>query len=155
MNKLTRILATGLGLGYCPVASGTAGTLLGIPIAAAMAPLSLSAQIVVAAVLVVVAVPVCGVAEDGFGKKDDGRIVADEYLSFPICLLGLPWLEHWWLLGLAFVVHRALDVIKPPPARQAQALRGGVGIVVDDVISSLYALGVNHAVWWGVSRFLG
>jgi phosphatidylglycerophosphatase A len=40
-----------------------------------------------------------------------------------------------------------MDIIKPPPARQLQALRGGWGIVADDVMSSLYALAVNHAIW--------
>lgn len=148
MRNIAVLFASGLGFGLSPVASGTVGSFLGVLIVLAMAPLALMWQIVMAVVLALVAIPLCSVAEDFYGKKDDGRIVADEYLTFPICVLGLPWLEHTWLLGVAFVVNRVLDIIKPPPARQVQALHGGIGIVLDDVISSSYALAVTHGLWW-------
>ena len=145
-DKVTLSLATGFGLGYMPIASGTFGTLPGLLIVAAMARLSLPIASLLAFLLPILAIPICGHAERTFGTKDDGRIVADEYLTFPLTVLGIPWLLHPWLLGVAFVVHRVLDIIKPAPARQAQALHGGVGIVIDDVISSLYALAVNHVI---------
>jgi phosphatidylglycerophosphatase A len=91
-----------------------------------------------------VAIPVAGVAEKHYGKKDDGRIVVDEYLTFPICMLGLPWLAHPSLLAVGFVVNRVMDIVKIPPARQSQRLPGGWGIVVDDAIACLYALALNH-----------
>jgi phosphatidylglycerophosphatase A len=58
------------------------------------------------------------------------------------------------MLVLAFLTHRVLDIIKPFPARQLQALPGGWGIAVDDVVSSLYALALNHVIYrviacWG------
>ncbi|MFC1463183.1 phosphatidylglycerophosphatase A [Verrucomicrobiota bacterium] len=152
-KRVVLLFATGLGLGLSPFASGTAGTLLGVAIAVAMSGLGQLWQAGLAAVLVAVAVPVCHAAEAIYGEKDDGRIVADEYLTFPLCVLWLPWAAHPWLLGMAFVTHRLLDIIKPPPARQLQAVKGGVGIVIDDVVSSLYALALNHAVWWAVCRF--
>jgi phosphatidylglycerophosphatase A len=96
--------------------------------------------------LAAAAVPLCDQAERHFGVKDDHRIVADEYLTFPLCLVGLPWREHLWILAVAFVVNRALDVVKPPPARQAQELAGGLGIVMDDFVTCLYALALNHAL---------
>jgi len=140
-------LASGLGLGLSPFASGTAGSFLGVLIVLAMSSLTLAWQIAVSVVLALIAIPICGVAEDYYAKKYDGRIVADEYLTFPLCVLGLPWLTHPWLLAVAFVSNRVLDIIKPPPARQAQALHGGLGIVLDDVVSSLYALLLSHIVW--------
>ena len=97
--------------------------------------------------LAALAIPICGWGEGHFGRKDDPRIVADEYLSLPICLVGLPWVEHLWLLPAAFVVHRLMDIIKPPPARQAQKLRGGLGVALDDTVSSLYALALNHVIY--------
>ena len=51
------------------------------------------------------------------------------------------------LMAVFFVVVRALDIIKPPPARQLQAIPGGRGIVVDDFVANLYSLGVNWAVY--------
>lgn len=148
MKRLAILLATGLGLGYSPVASGTFGTLPGVVIAFAMANLAWPMQTLIAVVLCIAAVPICQIGEDHFGRKDDGRIVADEYLTFPICLIGLPLLENLWLLPVAFVTARVLDIIKPPPARQSQAITGGLGIAIDDVISTLYALGLNHLIFW-------
>jgi len=147
------VAATGFGLGLCPVASGTAGTLPGLVILLALAPIwqsSLIWQIILAIALCLVAVPICDVAERHFGKKDDGRIVADEYLTFPLCMIGLPLVP--WMLAVAFLTNRVFDVLKPPPARQWQALPGGAGIVVDDVISALYSLAVNHIVFRLVVR---
>jgi phosphatidylglycerophosphatase A len=145
-------MATGFGLGLIPVMSGTFGTLPGVLIAMACSALSWKWQAAVAALLAALAVPLCDAAEKEFVLKDDGRIVADEYLTFPICMIGLPVASHPWLLAVGFVAHRACDVIKPPPARQIQSLKGGAGIVMDDVVSSLYALAINHAVWWAVNR---
>ncbi len=150
LQRVTLAVATGFGLGYAPVASGTFGTLAGVPLALALARwhTQWGWQAAVAAALTLLAVPVCGAAERHFGSKDDGRIVADEWMLFPICLIGLPVLEHWRvLLPLGFVVARLCDIVKPPPARRLERLRGGVGIVIDDLCASLYALALNHLLW--------
>ncbi len=154
VRKFTLLLATGFGLGLSPFASGTTGTLLGVVIVVALPFHQVIWQIAFVAVLVAIAIPVCTIAEHHFRKKDDGRIVIDEYATFPICLIGLPWITAPWLLAVAFITHRALDIAKPFPADRAQALKGGLGIVIDDVISSIYALALNHAAWWGWQTFL-
>ncbi|MCK5849351.1 MAG: phosphatidylglycerophosphatase A [Kiritimatiellae bacterium] len=147
-RKIVLLLATGFGLGLAPVASGTFGTLLGVGIVVAMSGLpGIAWHIALSVAFVLVAIPICGMAEGIFKKKDDGRIVADEYLTFPICVIGLPWVDNLWLLVVAFLTHRILDIIKPRPAMQIQDIGGGTGIVLDDVVSSLYALLLNHAVW--------
>jgi phosphatidylglycerophosphatase A len=146
-RKLVLLLATGFGLGLSPVASGTVGSLPGVVIAFSLAPLSVWWQSAVAATLALLAIPICGMAERHYGEKDDSRIVADEYLTFPICVIGLPW-SPWWVIPVAFAVCRAMDIVKPPPAMQAQRLRGGLGGALDDVLSSLYALLINHLIVW-------
>jgi phosphatidylglycerophosphatase A len=140
-------LATGFGLGLSPVAPGTAGALIGVALAGATAALALWGQIVLSIALTAVAIPICGLAERHFGSKDDKRIVADEYMTFPLCAIGLPILSEPWVLGMAFVTNRLFDVIKPPPARGMQKLSGGWGVVGDDFFSALYALAVNHAIY--------
>lgn len=147
-NRLSVMVATGFGLGYSPFFPGTAGALLGVVIVLALAPLvqdSIVLQAGVALAFSLIAVPLCGAAEKHFGVKDDRRIVADEFLTFPICMLGLPLTP--WVLALAFLTNRLLDILKPPPARQWQRFGGGPGIVIDDVVSSLYSLLLNHLIF--------
>lgn len=141
MKRFTILAATGFGLGNSPVASGTVGTLLGIPIAIGLMTLGPIWHAVGAVALILLAFPICDAAENEFGTKDDGRIVADEYLTFPLCTIGLPLSP--WVICLAFVVHRVFDILKPPPARGWQRFTGGFGVVIDDVVSTVYALIVN------------
>jgi len=153
-NTIGRVsvwLATGFGLGLMPVASGTFGTLLALPIVWlfwAHWEIGLVWQVVVAAGLSLAAIPVCSVAEGHFGTKDDGRIVADEYMTFPLCMIGLPW--NPWVLLTAFLSCRFFDIAKPAPANQLQRIKGGTGIVIDDVVASLYSLLFNQVIYWGV-----
>ena len=85
----------------------------------------------------------------------DQRIVADEFLTFPICMIGLPvTLEHWWLVAMAFLTFRICDILKPPPAHQLQRLHGGLGVVADDFFAALYSLGINHGLYLTIRHFL-
>jgi phosphatidylglycerophosphatase A len=155
-------VATGFGLGNSSVAPGTCGALLGLPLALAFTALHdrLLWQAGIVLLLALLAVPVCGAAERLLGRKDDRRIVADEFLTLPIVVIGQPVLkmireegrgpEGLALLGTAFVISRLCDVLKPAPARQAQRLAGGWGIVLDDVFASLYAL----VLTWGARGLL-
>lgn len=68
--------------------------------------------------------------------KDPGRVVVDEGVGFLVTVAFLP--VGWWTAIAGFFVFRALDIIKPTPARQLEALPGGWGIVVDDVIAGAY-----------------
>lgn len=140
--------ATGFGLGLSPVAPGTAGALLGIPLMFCLAPVwawGIIPQACCCVVLAAGAVWICDVAEKKFQRKDDRRIVADEYLTFPIGMIGLPLCLPSF--ALAFVTNRLCDILKPPPAYQAQRLPGGLGITADDAISALYSLALNHALF--------
>jgi phosphatidylglycerophosphatase A len=143
------IVATAFGLGLAPVASGTFGALPGLLIVWLLTScwkLPLFWFIIIAAVLAAVSIPICDVAEKHFKQKDDRRIVADEMLTFPICMIALP--PEPLMLAIAFAISRAFDIIKPPPARASQSLKGGLGITIDDVIANIYALFLNHIVFW-------
>lgn len=147
-KRFILILATGGGLGYSPVASGTVGSLPGVVLTLVLFPgRSWPLQLLIATALFIAAIPICGAAERHFATKDDGRIVADEYLTFPLCLVGLPLAgEAAWLLPTAFVTCRLFDILKPWPANRMQQLPGGRGIVLDDLFAALYSLATNHAI---------
>jgi len=68
--------------------------------------------------------------------KDPSQCTIDETVGMWISLLFLP--KQIIITGIAFFVWRLLDIIKPFPARQAERLDGGVGIVLDDIISAVY-----------------
>jgi len=144
-RQLLLAVATGFGLGYSPLASGTAGALLGLPMMDILSNVwsgPLLWQIFWSALLALAAIPPCSHAEKHFQTKDDRRIVADEYLTFPIGLIGLP--LDMPVMAMAFITNRAMDILKPFPAAWAQRFPGGYGIVADDAISAIYSLALNH-----------
>ncbi len=153
VQKLTFWMAIGFGLGLAPVASGTFGALLGLPLVYVIntyAP-SVAVQAVIGLVLSLLAIPVCTAAERVYKTKDDGRIVADEWMTFPVCMIGLPLSPL--MLAIAFVTSRICDIIKPAPARGLQRLKSGLGIVIDDVIANVYCLAINHAIFWALVKY--
>lgn len=148
-DKFTLFMATGCGISlFVPFAPGTFGSLPGVALAYAIALLPVWAQIPACLALTLLAIPVCGKAESILGIRDDGRISADEWMLFPIAVVGLPLLSlPWWVMAVFFGVVRLIDIIKPPPAKRLQSLPGGRGIVVDDLIANLYALAVNWIIF--------
>jgi len=146
MKNLIKWIAVGFGFGLSPIMPGTVGTLWGIPIAWGVMQLpTLWGQIGVCLVLTLIAIPICGAAEKIIGGKDPGCIVADEYLTLPICYLGLPFTPAVVIAG--FVFHRIFDITKPPPIKQLQDIHGGFGITIDDFLAALIALGCNHLLF--------
>ncbi|MDN3562483.1 phosphatidylglycerophosphatase A family protein [Vreelandella neptunia] len=130
-------LATGFGLGLAPMAPGTFGSLLGIPLAWWLLSRPLVQQGTIMAALLLLAVPVCHVAAWHYAGLDHGSIVADEYVAFPLAVIGLAGARHPAVIALAFVVYRFFDGLKPPPIHLAEYVHGGFGIVLDDVIAAL------------------
>ncbi|MBL7016742.1 MAG: phosphatidylglycerophosphatase A [Kiritimatiellales bacterium] len=144
-NKLIKLFATGFGFGLSPVMPGTVGTLWGIPLAWGIMLLpTIWCQIGTCLILTLIAIPICGAAEKIIGGKDPACIVADEYLTLPITVIGL--ISPWALLS-GFVFHRIFDITKPPPIKQLQDIHGGFGITIDDFLAALIALGCNHLLF--------
>jgi len=80
-----------------------------------------------------------------FGRKDPSQCTLDEWAGQAIALCFLPigaagnWQDHLIAVGVAFVTFRIFDIFKPPPARQAEKLSKGIGVVSDDIIAGVYA----------------
>ncbi|HAY16660.1 MULTISPECIES: phosphatidylglycerophosphatase A family protein [Halomonadaceae] len=137
LDTLNFWLATGFGLGLAPVAPGTFGSLIGLPLAWWLLGRSTGQQAVIIALMLIAAVPVCHIAAWHYDGLDHGSIVADEYVAFPLAVLGLKAARHPLVLALAFGVYRFFDALKPPPIHLAEYVTGGLGIVLDDVIAAL------------------
>ncbi len=149
MRRLCVFVASGFGIGLVvPFAPGTFGSLPGVALAYATTLLPLYAQIAACTALALLAIPICDVAERALGIKDDGRISADEWMLFPMALIGIPLASlPWWSMVVFFCVIRIVDIVKPWPARQLQSVHGGLGIVVDDFFANLYSLAINWAIY--------
>ena len=140
-------IATAGGAGYFPIAPGTAGSLVGVAVVVGLAQLPLGRAaaigVLAAASLVVGAVGVwaAGEAEEFFGRTDPGQVVVDEVVGQMLTFLLFPHATWKWLLG-GFLLFRVFDIIKPFPARQAERIPRGWGIMLDDVLAGLYGMAV-------------
>jgi phosphatidylglycerophosphatase A len=150
IHALMACLAIGLGIGHIPLLPGTAGALVGAVLALGLKNMRLPMRLIVTATLVALAIPICEYGEQVHAVKDDPRIVADELLTFPVATLALSSQHHPALFAGVFVTSRVLDGLKPPPARAAERLRGGVGIVLDDVVANVWTLALSLIAqrWW-------
>ena len=137
MNKLVIFIATGAYSGYSPVASGTAGTLVAIPIYYLLSYFGSEVYIGAIVVMLPLSVWVSGKAEKIFDKKDSGFIVIDEIIGFLIAMIFIP--PVWSFVAAGFILFRFFDISKLYPASRMEKLGGGFGVVMDDVVAGLYA----------------
>lgn len=133
-------LAFGCGAGLAPAAPGTFGTLLAFPIFWALSPWADPlAWLVVLVAMFVFGIWICGRAGSALGRTDHGGIVWDEITAFLLVLFFAPAGVLWQ--AAAFVVFRAFDILKPPPIRYYErTLRGGFGVMFDDLLAAFYTL---------------
>ncbi len=138
-------IATCAGVGYFPVAPGTAGSVVGVVLVAALGRLPvetpwLSVLLGAAAVAVYfLGVWSAGHAERFFSRVDPRFVVIDEVAGQMTTFLARPDASWKWLL-VGFVLFRVFDVLKPFPAGRAERLPGGWGIMTDDVVAGGYGL---------------
>ncbi|MFH1368783.1 MAG: phosphatidylglycerophosphatase A [Elusimicrobiota bacterium] len=134
-NFIVKLISTGLGTGYSPLASGTAGTALAFGIFWFLCPEDGLILLIIALCLLVISIVSAGMAEKVFGAKDDGRIVIDEVAGYFFAVLFLP---KTLLFALsAFFLFRLFDVIKPLGIRKTQDWPGGWGVTFDDIFAGL------------------
>jgi len=136
--KAVMFLATGAHVGRIPFASGTFGSLVGLPIVYLLSRINWAAALILTAILVLFSVRVAHLAEQQLKAKDPGCIVIDEIAGMCVTMLAIPLTLTTGLAG--FLLFRVFDVIKPPPARQMERrLQGGWGVVMDDVVAGVMA----------------
>lgn len=141
------LAATCGGIGYVPLAPGTAGSLAGLA-AYGLLRMAGGGWIELAALAVVVAAGVwaSSAAERRLGRTDPGVIVIDEVAGM---LLTLLWVPVTWAGALAgFALFRLFDVVKPFPVRRTERLGGGWGVMADDLAAAVYAQAALRLLAW-------
>jgi len=140
LSHPAHLVAFGFGVGLAPVAPGTWGTLLALPVYWLVSPrLEPVEFLLMLAVLFALGVWACEVTGRAIGVSDHGGMVWDETVAFLLVLFFVPATLPWQ--AAAFLLFRLFDILKPPPIRYYdQALKGGFGVMLDDLIAASYAL---------------
>ena len=139
MKRPIMWLATGFGAGLSPVAPGTAGSLVGVLFYLAMAGLVLPLYLGLVLVLGIIGIWVCGRAGRALAVSDHPSIVWDEIVGLLITMAATP--PSWQALVAGFALFRLFDILKPwPVGRIDRGVKGGLGVMLDDVMAGLYAL---------------
>jgi phosphatidylglycerophosphatase A len=143
-------LALGFGAGLSPVAPGTVGTLVALPLAALLhATTDDIGYTIVVAIAFAVGVWAADRTGRDLGVADHGAIVWDEVVAFLLVLffVGADPLQQVF----AFLLFRLFDIVKPPPARFIDnEWHHGFGVMADDIVAALYTV-IVLALWQRVS----
>ncbi len=143
MDRFFKIFATGLGAGYVPLASGTAGSLVAIPLVLLLLPLPLTTYLATIITFSFLAVWISDNAQLIYKEHDSHLIVIDEIAGMLFTFIGQE--PHWLTITTGFILFRAFDIWKPFPCRRIdQRVKGGLGVVLDDVVAGIYA---NMVLW--------
>jgi len=139
-RRLAWTIALWFGCGRFPKAPGTAGSAGALPLAWLLRPYGTWAMAAAAVVIAVVGTWAANVVCDDTRVKDPQIVVVDEVAGMLVTFLALPASATWWKGALAvFVAFRICDQIKPWPARQAERLPKGYGVMADDLLAGVWA----------------
>lgn len=149
-GKWQRWIAFGFGAGLSPVAPGTVGTLIGVPVVILFLFLSTAAVLLGITLIIFLSVWLAEVVTRDIGVEDHPAIVIDEIVGYVVTMAMVP--LTWWTVISGFLIFRLFDIYKPPPAGWVDSnWTGGLGIVADDVIAGVYANILMHALVYFVS----
>lgn len=143
-DRVKLFFATGFFTGYFPIASGTVGSFLAILIYLLIPGFDQPYILIIFILLLLV----IGIYSSDFAEKvygfDPPEVVIDEIVGMWFTMLFAP--KTYVLAAIGFILFRIFDIIKPFPAKQSQELKGGLGIMLDDLIAGFYSLLILHLI---------
>jgi len=146
MHRFILLIATGLGVGYSPIAPGTAGTLVAIPLYILLSRIPSPVYELTLLAFFFLSAWVSDRAQEYLGRKDDQRIVIDEVMGFLVAMLWLP--GELFAIVFAFLLFRFFDIVKPFPIRRLhKRWSSGYGVVLDDLLAGIYTSIVLHILF--------
>ena len=150
LSFIEKLLGSGFYTGYIQFASGTFGTLAALLIY--LTPGFENTYVIIPAIVIffTYGVYVGNKFEIVYGK-DPSECTIDEVVGTWISYLLLP--KTIGIIIITFFLWRALDIFKPYPARKLENLNGGLGIMIDDVVSGFYTLIIMHLVVYFFGKF--
>lgn len=140
VRRPAHFIAFSFGAGLVPVAPGTFGTLIALPLYWVFFPRVAAIEyLALIAVLFALGAWACEVTGRALGVHDHGGMVWDETVAFLLVLFFVPPALPWQ--ASAFLVFRLFDILKPQPIRYFdRTVRGGFGVMLDDLIAAFLTL---------------
>ncbi|WMS86675.1 phosphatidylglycerophosphatase A family protein [Pleionea litopenaei] len=146
------LMAFGFGSGLAPKAPGTFGTLVAVPLFWWLADFHWAVLVSCIIVMTAVGVFLCGETARALHKHDHPGIVWDEIVGYLIAMLPLA--KDWRAVVIGFILFRFFDIVKPFPIGLADRhVKGGLGIMLDDIIAGLMAALVGGLLWYYASFY--
>jgi phosphatidylglycerophosphatase A len=144
MRFFHKLIVTGFGLGYIPLAPGTFGALGGLASGWALMYLTISPNLVLSLLIVLFIILGVHCSNELIPEWgcDPSRIVIDEVVGMWIAMLFVP--HSCLLLLTSFALFRFFDIVKPFFIRKLEDIYGGWGIMLDDVAAGIFANAVVH-----------
>ena len=133
---IKKLIASGLLTGYAPVAPGTAGSLFCCILLYFIPEIRALHKLIILAVLFIIGALISSELEKEWGK-DPSKIVIDEVAGMLCTLIAAP--KSLVFYGAGFLLFRFFDIVKPFPVKSGEKLKGGWGIMADDILAGLYA----------------
>ena len=150
LNPIDKLLGSGFYTGYIPIASGTFGSFAALLIYFIPGFEKLFIILPVTLIFLLYGIYVGSKFETVYGK-DPAECTIDEMVGMWISLILLP--KTSFIVAITFIIWRVLDIIKPYPARSFERFKGGFGIMIDDVVSSIYTLIIMHLIVYFFGEF--
>ncbi len=138
LNFFEKLIGSGLYTGYIPFAPGTFGSLLALAIYYLIPGFEKPPVLIFFIITFIFAGIYIGNKFEKIYGKDPSECTIDEFVGMWISLLFVP--KNILIIIFVFICWRILDIIKPYPAKEFEELNGGLGIVSDDIVSSVYTL---------------
>ncbi len=136
LNLIEKLIGSGLFTGFIPIASGTFASFVALLIFLIPGFENPTILMLVISVLIVIGVRIADKFESTYGK-DPKQFTLDEFIGMWITLLFIP--KKIWFLIPAFLIWRLMDIIKLYPAKKIETIKGGWGVILDDVLLGLYS----------------
>jgi phosphatidylglycerophosphatase A len=146
-KKPTHFIAFGFGSGTLPFAPGTFGTLMAIPFYLAMQSLSHLSYFILLIFITVGSMWLCDTVSKEIEVHDHPGMCLDEIVGYLVTMFAAPSGLLWVMLG--FILFRIFDILKPWPIRfMDEKIKGGFGMVIDDVMAGIYSLIILRILSW-------
>lgn len=143
INAFERVVGSGFFTGYIPFASGTFGSLFALVIYLIPGFENPTILLTLISLFSIIGIYVGSKFEQVYGK-DPAQCTIDEFVGMWITLLFVP--KYIWYIVIAFVIWRILDIVKPFPVNILEKIKGGWGIMLDDIVAGLYSLILVHII---------